>query len=90
MVTMIGLFAEIERDLISERTREALQARKANGVVLGRREGSLSETELDKHRDEIQDMISKGVKQKFIAKTLKVSPQRLSYFIKSRGIKQEE
>ena len=35
-----GLVAEIERNLISLRTKEALGMRKANGVVLGRRKGS--------------------------------------------------
>ena len=35
-----GLVAEIERNLISLRTKEALAMRKANGVVLGRRKGS--------------------------------------------------
>lgn len=40
MVTMFGLFAEIERDLISERTCEGLAAAGAKGRVLGRPKGS--------------------------------------------------
>ena len=39
MVTMFGLFAEIERDLISERTREGLIAARAKGKILGRPKG---------------------------------------------------
>ncbi len=39
MVTMFGLFAEIERDLISERTKEGLAAAKAKGKLLGRPKG---------------------------------------------------
>lgn len=35
-----GLVAEIERNLISMRTKEALALRKAEGVVLGRKKGS--------------------------------------------------
>lgn len=37
-----GLVAEIERNLISMRTKEALARRKAEGVVLGRRKGSFT------------------------------------------------
>ena len=39
MVTMFGLFAEIERDLISERTKEGLAAARAKGKLIGRPKG---------------------------------------------------
>ena len=39
MITLFGLFAEVERDLISERTKEGLAAAKAKGKLLGRRRG---------------------------------------------------
>ena len=49
-----GLAAEIERNLISMRTREALAARRAEGVVLGRRKGScVKQQSLGRRRDEI-------------------------------------
>ena len=41
-----GLVAEIERNLISMRTREALALRRERGVVLGRRKGSLKKTQV--------------------------------------------
>lgn len=41
-----GLAAEIERNLISMRTREALALRRERGVVLGRRKGSLKKTQV--------------------------------------------
>ena len=41
-----GLVAEIERNLISMRTKEALALRKAEGVVLGRRKGSITKTKI--------------------------------------------
>ena len=41
MITMFGLFAEIERDLISERTKQALAAARKKGKLLGRPKGSL-------------------------------------------------
>jgi len=40
MITMFGLFAEIERDLISERTKEGLAAARAKGKIIGRPKGS--------------------------------------------------
>ena len=42
MAFAFGLSAEIERNLISQRTREALAKRKADGVILGRPKGSKS------------------------------------------------
>jgi DNA invertase Pin-like site-specific DNA recombinase len=51
-VTMMALFAEIERDLISARTKEALKARKASGVKLGRPKGP-GKSKLDQYRPEI-------------------------------------
>jgi DNA invertase Pin-like site-specific DNA recombinase len=41
MITLFGLFAEIERDLIAERTKEGLIAAKASGKRLGRPKGAL-------------------------------------------------
>ena len=39
MIALFGLFAEVERDLISERTKEGLAAAKAKGKLLGRPKG---------------------------------------------------
>ena len=56
-----GLAAEIERDLISQRTKEALAARKEQGVVLGRRAGFCPKTSmLEKNREDIVCSISSG------------------------------
>ena len=41
MIALFGLFAEVERDLISERTKEGLAAAKAKGKLLGRPQGGL-------------------------------------------------
>ena len=41
MIALFGLFAEVERDLISERTKEGLAAAKAKGKRLGRPKGAL-------------------------------------------------
>jgi DNA invertase Pin-like site-specific DNA recombinase len=47
MIALFGLFAEVERDLISERTKEGLVAARAKGRLLGRPKGSLGTSKLD-------------------------------------------
>jgi DNA invertase Pin-like site-specific DNA recombinase len=86
MVTMFGLFAEIERDLISERTREGLNAARVKGRVLGRPKGSHGSSQLDGKEAEIQMLLGKKVSKASIAKIMNVSRSALLYFIRSREI----
>lgn len=69
-VFALGLAARIERDMISERTRSALQARKAKGLKLGRPEGK---SKLDDRREEIEKYQKLGLNQTSISKLLGVS-----------------
>ena len=87
MVTMFSLFAEIERDLISERTREGLIAARAKGRVLGRPKGSHGSSRLDGKETEIQMLLGKKVSKTTIAKILDVSRSALLYFISSRQLR---
>ena len=59
MVTMFGLFAEIERDLISEPIREGLVAARAKGRVLVRPKGSHGSSRLDGKETEIKMLLDK-------------------------------
>jgi len=64
-----GLSAEIERNLISQRTREALARKRAEGVILGRPKGSKSKVRKLSGKDaEIKDMLDKRVSKSAIAK----------------------
>jgi len=58
--------AEIERDLISKRTKEALRVKKAAGMKLGRPKGT-GKSKLDKYKIEIEALLKNGSTQKFIA-----------------------
>lgn len=83
-ITLFGLFAEIERDLISERTCEGLAAARAKGKILGRPKGSRGPSKLDGKEEEIQMLLRKKVSKASIAKILDVSRSALLYFIQSR------
>lgn len=86
MIALFGLFAEIERDLISERTKEALAVAKAKGKLLGRRKGSLGKSRLDGKEEEIKSLLSKRIPKSSIAKIMEVSRTALHWFIKSRNL----
>ena len=80
-----SMAAEIERDLISARTTEALRARKASGLPLGRPKGP-GKSKLDPYRPEIEALIANGSTQRFIAKRYKTTPANLNNWLKKHGI----
>jgi len=86
MVTMFSLFAELERDLISQRTKQALAVRKANGVILGKPKGTLQKSVLDEHREQIIEFLNLGISKSAIAKIVKTSRVNLFNYIKSRKL----
>lgn len=86
MITMFSLFAEIERDLISERTKEGLKRARAQGKLIGRPKGRLGKSVLDGKEDQIKDLVAKGVTKANIAKILGVSWPTLQNFILTRKI----
>ncbi|MGD9807762.1 MAG: recombinase family protein [Deferribacterales bacterium] len=80
-----SLASELERELISSRTKEALARKKAEGVKLGRPKGSQS-SKLDSKIDEIRILHNKGVNTTSIAKIFDVSQTAMRHFMKSRGL----
>jgi DNA invertase Pin-like site-specific DNA recombinase len=77
--------AEIERDLISSRTKEALKARKAAGVILGRPKGP-GKSKLDPYKDEIVALLNNGSTKTFVADKYKCSLPNLYNFLKKNNI----
>ena len=84
MIALFGLFAEVERDLISQRTKEGLAAARAKGRLLGRPKGALGKSKLDGKEEEIRMLLEKTVSKASIAKIVGVSRTALHHFIRTR------
>ena len=81
-----SMAAEIERDLISQRTKEALRFKKAQGIKLGRPCGP-GKSKLDPFRPEIQGLLVNGATQKFIAKRYNTTEANLHNWLKKNRLK---
>ncbi len=86
LVTIFSLLAEIERDLISERTKAGLARARAEGKLIGRPKG-LGKSQLDGKEEEIRELLRKGLSKSAISKLYQVSWPCCSHFIKTRKLK---
>ena len=89
MVTVFSLMAELERDLISQRTKQALAARKASGQRLGKPKG-ISTSKIDPHREKIEELLRFKVSTAAIARMIGMSTTAVRHYIKSRSICPED
>jgi DNA invertase Pin-like site-specific DNA recombinase len=86
MAMVFAMAAEIERELISQRTKEALRVKKAAGATLGRPRGP-GKSRLDPYQPEIAALLANGSTQKFIAKRYSTTEGNLYNWLKKRGLK---
>jgi DNA invertase Pin-like site-specific DNA recombinase len=86
MVTMFGLFAEIARELISLRTKEALAAARAAGKRLGRPRGTRGRSKLDGKETQIKELLALHVSKASIAKITDVDRATLYHVMRSRRL----
>ena len=81
---MLALAAERERDLIRDRTKAALQARKARGLPIGRQKGATGTSCLHNRGSEIDRALAAKISKRGIARLLDVSPQTLYTYLANR------
>jgi DNA invertase Pin-like site-specific DNA recombinase len=81
-----SMAAEIERDLISQRTKEALRFKRAQGVKLGRPMGP-GKSKLDPFRPEIESLLANGSTQKFVARRYHTTEANLHNWLRKHGLK---
>lgn len=91
MITMFSLFAELERDLISLRTKEALASKKMQGIQLGKPKGTIQKSKFDKDSDKIKELLALGLSVRKIATFLGYSNHiGLNTYIKKRELRSAE
>ena len=86
MAFAFGLSAEIERNLISQRTKASLESIKATGKRIGRPFAAQSKKlKLSRNTKKIKHWLETGLTKYRIAKMMSVSPATVSNFIKRMG-----
>ena len=86
LIFAFGLAAEIERDLISSRTKEALMRKKSQGFTLGRKKGTHVKSKLDDKKEQIKELLAKGVNVTNLAKIFDCERTTMDYYVKSRKL----
>lgn len=88
ITALFSLFAELERDLISLRTKEALASKKSQGIQLGKPKGTIQKSKFDKDILKIKELLTMGLSVRKIATFLGYSNHiGLNEYIKKRNIK---
>lgn len=89
VITLFSLFAELERDLISLRTKEALAAKRLQGVVLGKPMGTIQKSQFDKDSERIKELLKLGLSIRKITSLLGYTNHiSLNTYINKRNIRE--
>ena len=88
---ILGVFKmtiSLEKDLMSLRTKEALTAKKIQGIHLGKPKGTIQKSKFDKQRDKIEELLGVGLSVRKIAKLLGYNNHiGLNNYVKKRNIR---
>jgi DNA invertase Pin-like site-specific DNA recombinase len=86
IVTVMALAAEIERDLISARTREGIERARASGKKIGRQPGQVIASKLDQHDAEIRRVVGAGGSMRVLARLLNCNAATVIRYCARHGI----
>lgn len=87
---VISMTVSLEKDLMSLRTKEALTAKKLEGVHLGKPKGTIQKSKFDKQRDKIEELLGVGLSVRKISKLLGYTNHiGLNNYVKKRNIRQK-
>jgi DNA invertase Pin-like site-specific DNA recombinase len=88
ITVLFSLFAKLERDLISLRTKEALASKKAQGIQLGKPKGTIQKSKFDKNIIKIKELLALGLSVRKIANYLGYTNHiGLNEYINKRNIR---
>lgn len=85
MVMAFSIAAEIERDLISKRTKKGLKGCKAQRIKLGRPKGP-GKSKLDQYREEFTALLRNGSTKNYVAKKYGTTPPNFHNWLKKNDI----
>jgi DNA invertase Pin-like site-specific DNA recombinase len=85
LAMIFSIAAEIERDLISKRTTDALKTAMARGKIIGRPRGT-GKSKLDKYREEIVTLLENGSTQIHIARKYKTTQPNLYHWLRKNRL----
>jgi len=87
---VISMTINLEKDLMSLRTKEALTAKKLDGVSLGKPKGTIQKSKFDLQRDKIEELLAVGLSVRKIAKVLGYNNHiGLNNYVKKRNIRED-
>ena len=87
LITILSMFSEFERDIISQRTKESLQSLKDKGIKLGKPKGTIQISQYDKDVEKITELLFLGLSYKKVIKHIAYgSPASLNTYINKRKL----
>jgi DNA invertase Pin-like site-specific DNA recombinase len=90
MITFFSLFGELERDMVSLRTKEALSAKKAQGIKLGKPIGTIQKSKFDKDLEKIKELLGYKLSVRKIAQYMGYPNYiSLNKYLNKRRIKED-